>query len=357
MTVLWVKPTYPLLRKIHWGESSTPQVCSLQPGRTDVLQHTIYTQHQVPIKQRPYRMSPGKWAVVQEQLVEMLNAGIVEPSHSGWASPVVLVPKKDGLRFCVDYRKLNAIIENDAYPLSNITEILESLSGAAIFSTIDLNSGYWQVAMDPQSKPKTEFITPSGLFHFNVMPFGLKNAPATFQRLMETVLGELRGNICFVYIDNIIIHSPSVAEHFKDLQTVLHRLQEAGLTINLKKSKFCLKELTFLGHVVSVNGITADSSKVEAIRSYPVPRNIKEVQRFLGLAEWYHRFVPDFSKVAEPINALKKKGHPFRWSPQCQEAFEKLKAHLTSPPILTIQISNFLSWCIPMPAILDSVLY
>lgn len=141
----------------------------------------------------------------------------------------------------------------------------------------------------------------------------MKNAPATFQRLMETVLGELRGNICFVYIDNIIIYSPSVAQHFNDLQTVLHRLQEAGLTINLKKSKFCLKELTFLGHVVSVNGITADSSKVEAIRSYPVPRNIKEVQRFLGLEGWYHRFVPDFSKIAEPINALKKKGHSFHW--------------------------------------------
>ncbi len=315
-------------------ESNT-QVCTLQLGRTDVLQHIIYTHHQVPIKQRPYRMSPAKQAVVQEQLAEMVNAGIVEPSHSGWASPVVLVPKKDGsLRFCVDYRKLNTVTENDAYPLPNITEILESLSGAAIFSTIDLNSGYWQVAMDPQSKPNTAFITPSGLFHFNVMPFGLKNAPATFQRLMETVLGELRRNICFVYIDDIIIYSQSVAQHFKDLQTVLHRLQEAGLTINLKKSKFCLKEITFLGHVVSINGITADLSKVEAIRSYPVPRNIKEVQRFLGLAGWYHRFVPDFSKIAEPINALKKKGHSFHWSPQCQDAFEQLKAHLTSPPIL-----------------------
>lgn len=151
---------------------------------------------------------------------------------------------------------------------------------------------------------------------------------------METVLGELRGNICFVYIDDIIIYSPSVAQHFKDLQTVLHRLQDAGLTIILKKSKFCLKELTFLGHAVSVNGITADSSKVEAIRSYFVPRNIKEVQRCLGLAGWYHRFVPGFSKIVEPINALKKKGHPFHWSPQFQEAFEKLKAHLTSPPIL-----------------------
>jgi len=204
--------------------------------------------------------------------------------------------------------------------------------------------------MEPQSKPKTAFITPTGLYHFNVMPFGLKNAPATFQRLMETVLGMLRGKICFVYIDDIIIYSPSVAQHFNDLQSVLLKLQEAGLTINLKKSKFCLKEITFLGHVVSINGITADSSKVEAIKSYPVPRNIKEVQRFLGLAGWYHRFVPKFFQIAEPINALKKKGHLFHWTPQCQEAFEQLKTHLTSPPILSIQTFSYPSWCILMPA-------
>ncbi|KAI2647074.1 Transposon Ty3-I Gag-Pol polyprotein [Labeo rohita] len=211
---------------------SNPQVCTLRTGRTDLLQHHIYTTQQVPIKQRPYRTTPAKQAVIKEQLEEMLSAGIVEPSHSGWASPVVLVPKKDGsLRFCVDYRKVNAITENDAYPLPNITEILESLSGASIFSTIDLNSGYWQA--------------------------------------------------------------------------VLHKLEMAGLTINLKKSQFCLQKITFLGHVVSTRGISADPSKVEAIRSYPVPTNLKEVQRFLGLARWYHRF-----------------------------AFECLKSCLTSPPIL-----------------------
>ncbi|XDV51935.1 hypothetical protein PO909_020727 [Leuciscus waleckii] len=277
---------------------SNPQVCTPRTGRTDVLQHHIYTTCQVPIKQKPYRMSPLKQLAMDEQLEEMLMEGIVEPSHSGWASPVVLVPKKDGkLRFCVDYRKVNSVTESDAYPFPNITEILESLSGAAIFTTIDLNSGYWQ-------------------------------------RLMETVLGELRRKICLVYIDDIIIYSPSINQHFHDLQTVLHRLETAGLTINLKKSKFCLQEITFLGHVVSIQGISADPGKTEAIHVYPVPKNLKEVQRFLGLAGWYHRFVPNFSRIAEPLNSLKKKGQRFQWTVQCQQAFEQLKSCLTSSPIL-----------------------
>lgn len=314
---------------------TNPQVCTLQLGRTAVLQHQIYTHHQIPIKQRPYRVSPAKQAIVNQQLREMLDAGIVEPSQSGWASPVVLVPKKDGrLRFCVDYRKLNAITESDAYPLPNLTEILESLSGSAIFSTLDLNSGYWQVTMDTSSKAKTAFTTSAGLFHFNVMPFGLKNAPSTFQRLMETVLGELRGKNCFVYIDDIIVYSPSVTQHFLDLQAVFQKLQDAGLTINLRKSKFCLHEVTFLGHLVNIQGISADPSKVEAIRTYPVPRNLKEVQRFLGLAGWYHRFVSNFSRIAEPLNSLKKKGRTFQWTLQCQQAFEQLKTCLMTPPIL-----------------------
>lgn len=314
---------------------SNPQVCTHQTGRTDVLQHYIYTTCQVPIKQRPYRLSPVKQQAMEEQLEVMLKEGIVEPSHSAWASPVVLVPKKNGkLRFCVDYRKVNGITENDAYPLPNITEILESLSGASIFSTLDLNCGYWQVMMDPDSKAKTAFIVSAGLYHFNVMPFGLKNAPATFQRLMETVLGELRKKICFVYIDDIIIYSSSVVQHFYDLKTVLHRLETAGLTINLKKCNFFLPKITFLGHVVSNKGITADPSKVEAIRAFPAPNTLKEVQRFLGLAGWYHRFVPNFSKIAEPLNSLKKKGQVFKWTKQCQQAFDQLKACLTSPPIL-----------------------
>lgn len=311
------------------------QVCTLTPGRTTVLQHVIYSHHSVPIKQRPYRLSPNKQRIVMEQLSDMVNKGIVEPSNSGWSSPVVLIPKKDGShRFCVDYRRLNAVTENDAYPLPTIQEILDSLSGATIFSNLDLNSGYWQVAMDPRSKPLTAFVTPAGLFQFNVMPFGLKNAPASFQRLMETVLGELRGRICLVYLDDIIIYSSSAQQHLTDLQLVFDKLTLAGLTLNLKKCCFCLSRIKFLGHIVTPQGIQADPEKVAAVLNFPTPSSLKEVQRFLGMAGWYHRFVPGFSKVAEPLNTLKKKGVKFRWTEECQGAFDTLKRFLTSSPVL-----------------------
>lgn len=325
-------------KKLRQLLESHPQVCTNKPGKTDVLLHAINTTNCVPIRQRPYRMSPGKQAIVAEQLREMITAGVVEPSHSGWASPVVLPPKKDGgHRFCVDFLEVNAVTETDACPLPNINEILESLSGASLFSTIDLNSGYWQVPMDPDSKAKTAFVTHSGLYQFNVMPFGLKNAPATFQRLMENVLNGLRGEICLVYLDDIIVYSSSVTQHFERLQTVMDRLYKANLTINLKKYRFCLKEIRFLGHIVSGTGISADPDQVEAIQSYPVPTNLKKVQRFLRLVGWFHKFVPDFSKTAQPLNDFLKKGKTFHlesnmpaclWSSEVQ--FD-LSTYLGSP--------------------------
>lgn len=310
-------------------------VCTSSLGQTNVLTHTIYLIQEMPIKQKPYRVSPTKQKVMKDLIDEMLMADIIEPSSSAWASPVVLIPKKTGgLRFCVDYRKINSITHADAYPLPTVQEILESLCGAKVFTTLDLNSGYWQVKMSEQSKDKTAFICSQGLFQFKVMPFGLKNAPASFQRLMEVVLGDLRGKICFVYLDDIIIYSASKQQHFLDIDAVLSKLRKANLTVNMKKTHFFRDSLKFLGHIVSATGVEADPEKVQAVQDFPVPRNIKELQRFLGMAGWYHRFVPHFSMIVEPLNALKRKGAKFLWTPQCQASFDALKDQLTSPPVL-----------------------
>ncbi|KAL2083812.1 hypothetical protein ACEWY4_021585 [Coilia grayii] len=228
----------------------------------------------------------------------------------------------------------HAITLPDAYPLPTIHEILESLAGATIFSTIDLNSGYWQVEMADESQLKTAFVCSKGQFHFKVVPFGLRNAPASFQRLMETVLVNLKGQICFMYLDDNIIYSRDVQQHLQDIQQVFCALRKAGLTLNMKKSQFCRKSLKFLGHLVSAEGIQADPEKTTAVQQYPVPTTLKSLQRFLGMAGWYHRFVPNFSQIAVLLNALKRKGAKFRWTQECQQAFEQLKQHLVSPPVL-----------------------
>lgn len=232
----------------------------------------------------------------------------------------------------MDNRKVNAATQTDAYPLPNIQEILESLAGAAVFTTLDLNSGYWQVHMGKESREKTAFICPLGLF--KVMPFGLKNALATFQRLMELVLGDLRGKFCFVYIDDIIIYSTTHEQHRFHIQAVLDKLCEAHLTVYMKNSQFFRTSLKFLGHVVSSAEVEVDTEKTKAIQDFPVPKNVKELQRFLGMAGCYHCFVPGFSQLTEPLNALKWKRVKFIWTPCCQTAFDTLKQYLVSSSVL-----------------------
>ena len=267
----------------------------------------------------------------------MLAQGTIEPALSPWASNVVLVKKKDGsLRCCIDYRQVNSLTRKDAYPLPRIDACLDAMSGAQWFSTFDLRASYHQVKVDPRDADKTAFICPRGMYRFRTMPFGLCNAGATFQRLMDIVMSGLHPEICLIYLDDIIVFSASAEQHLERLITVLNRIRTAGLKLKPEKCSFFQKSVSFLGHVISGEGIATDPAKTEAVVQWPVPKNIREVRAFIGLASYYRRFVRDFAAIAAPLHELQKKGQQFRWSAEMQHAFETLKGALASPPILAM---------------------
>ena len=304
-------------------------------GCTDVICHRIETGDHVPVRQPPYRIPMMHREVIGKMVNEMQDRGIVQPSASPWASPVVLVPKKDGsLRFCVDYRRLNALTKKDVYPLPRIDDIVDTLGDAKYFSTLDLASGYWQVKLDDDARPKTAFATHQGLFEFIRMPFGLCNAPATFQRVMQTVLSGLEWQNCFVYIDDILVASKTLEEHLQHLAAVFERLRKAGLSLKPKKCRFLCEKVAYLGHIISANGVSPDPEKIDKVKCFPVPHDVTQVRQFLGLASYYCRFVPQFAKIAAPIHGLLKKENAFVWTPECETAFVKLKETLTSAPML-----------------------
>ncbi|XP_073731162.1 retrovirus-related Pol polyprotein from transposon opus [Misgurnus anguillicaudatus] len=312
-----------------------PTVCTHKIGRTSCIKHEIKTNDELPLRKKPYRVSRAKNDFIEEQIQELLQQNIIRPSTSPWASPVVVVDKKDGgLRLCVDYRGLNSKTHLDAFPMPHITDILDALQGAKVFSTLDSKSGYWQVEMSPDSVEKTAFTTASGLYEFLCLPFGLKNSAASFQRLMEQVLREHKNKFCMVYIDDIIVYSPDIQTHLHHLQLIFNSLHTAGLTLNLKKCKFIHSSLDYLGHTITAEGVKVNVDKVEAVKMFPPPTSLKELQRFLRLAAWYHRFISDFSTKAAPLHALKKKGGKWMWTDECQKAFELLKDELTKAPVL-----------------------
>ena len=238
------------------------------------------------------------------------------------------------MRFCVDYRKLNSITTKDAYPLPRIDDSLDTLAGSEWFSTMDLVSGYWQVGMAPEDREKTAFSTHRGLFQFTVMPFGLCNAPGTFERLMEVAMRGLQWTSCLVYLDDIVVFSRDFDSHLCRLGQVLGRLETAGLKVKPSKCHLAQKEVAFLGHIVGADGVKTDPRKVAAVREWPTPATLTEVRSFLGLAGYYRAFVPEFATIAKPLSMLSDKGKGFRWSSDCQGAFEELKGLLTRSPVL-----------------------
>ena len=297
-------------------------------GRTASVQHEILTSDAQPVRCGPSRLAPSGLRTEQTCVKEMLLGGQIEPSDSPWASPVVLVTKKDGsTRFCVDYRQLNSLTVKEAYPLPRIDDSLRLLGNQQWFSIMDLASGYWQVAMSPEAKWQAAFVTNEGLFHFRVMPFGLCNAPATFERLMDRVLCGMRWSRCLVYLDDVISFGTSIPEALTRLEEVLSRLSDFGLQ-HLCKRKWLFWDILWAGLDWHAN-----PEKISAVRNWHAPDKVKAVLQFVGFVGYYRRFVKDFAGLAEPLVALTRKGAPFVWTDHQQAAFEALKACLISAPI------------------------
>ena len=308
-------------------------------GRTTIVQHEIDTGDHPPIKQAPRRMPLAKKEVVRKEVEAMLQNGIIEPSVSPWSSPIVLVEKKDhSTRFCVDYRALNDVTRKDSYPLPNIPDCFDALGGTEWFSSIDLQSGYWQLGMSPSDAPKTAFTCSEGLFQFKVLPFGCCNGVPTFQRLMDYVLSGLRWKVCLLYLDDIIVFSKTFEEHVEQLGMVLARLSQSGLKVAPKKCHFFRPSVVFLGHIVSSQGLATDPSKTQCIVDWPQPKNVREVRQFTGLCAYYRRYVRNFAQIARPLHQLTEKDRPFSWTEECTTAFNELKRLLTSSPILAYPI-------------------
>ncbi|KAK3083233.1 hypothetical protein FSP39_017411 [Pinctada imbricata] len=305
-------------------------------GRTRLVEHSIDTGGARPIKQHPYRVPLAKRLAAEKEIQQMAERGVIEPSSSPWCSPVVMVTKKDGtIRFCLDFRKLNSCTLKDSQPLPRIDDTLDALSGSVWFSTLDLKSGYWQVGMSPSDREKTAFsIFGSGLWQFTVMPFGLCNAPATFERLMERVLAGLSWVKCLIFLDDIIVMSKSFSTHIENLQEVFDRLNRANLKLSPEKCCLLQTEVKYLGHIVSKEGIKTDPNKIQSVVNWPKPRKVKDVRSFVGLCSYYRKFVKNFAQIAKPLHRLTEKGREFVWDEECENAFQKLKQTLTTAPIL-----------------------
>ena len=305
-------------------------------GRTHLVEHVIDTGDAKPVKMPFRRFGPYHRKIIAEEVQSMLDKGVITPSNSPWNNPLVLVRKADGsTRCCEDARSTNELTRKDAYPIPYVTDCIDALAGAKLFCTMDLNSGFWQIPLEESSKAKTAFSTPDGgHYQFEVLPFGLCNAPATFERLMELVLQGLRWEQCLVFLDDIIVFGANFQQTLKRLKHVFQRLRAANLKLKSSKCHFFQEEVHFLGHVVSAQGVRPDPRKIVAVSEWPTPRKLRDVRSFLGLASYYRKFIERFSKIASPLTALTEKNKRFVWDEDCARAFQTLKDALVNAPIL-----------------------
>jgi len=310
---------------------------NLPPRRR--VDHVIEVMLEVaPPAKAPYRMSHEELKKLKVQLEELLAKGYIKPSKSPYGAPILFVHKKDGtLRMCVDYRALNKATMKNRYPLPRIDDLFDHLSGAKVFSRIDLHSGYYQIRIAEGDEEKTACRTRYGSYEFLVMPFGLTNAPATFCTLMNDIFQEWLDDFVVVYIDDILIYSDSLEEHAEHLRKVFQKLREYKLYAKLEKCEFGVTEVDFLGHRIIQEGLKMDENKVKATLDWEPPKSVPALRSFLGLASYYHKFIKNFAKIAAPLtNLLKKSAMTYEWEGACDEAFETLKGILVKAPVLKL---------------------
>ena len=305
-------------------------------GKTDVIYHHInIPRDSQPIYTPCYRLPQSQKEKVSTHLREMLEDGIIRESKSPWSSPMLCVPKKDGtLRICIDFRKINSLTATDPYPVPSLRHLISSIGENEVYTTLDLQAGFWQVPLDEESKPLTGFSSSLGHFEYSRMPFGLKSSPITFCRLVDQVFRGLLEKACIVYIDDIIILGKTLKEHLYNLELVLQRLRQAGLKIKISKCRFLKKEVTYLGHTLTQEGVKVNQDKVQAIQDFPTPTSVKSLRSFLGLASFYRQFVCKFAHIASPLTDLLKENHKFLWGEAQEKSFLELKSKLSAPPLL-----------------------
>ena len=302
---------------------------------TPFAEHHIDTGNARPIAVPPYRLTPAKKELLTEELSKLLDSDVIEECESPWAAPVVLVPKPDGkIRLCVDYRRLNGVTVNDSYPLPRIDDLLHATKKTAFASTLDLQSGYHQVQVFHGDRDKTAFTTPFGTFRFKRMPFGLKTAPATFQRLMDRFRSGLGDVLVLIYLDDLIVLSETFQDHLDDLKKIFIRLRQFKLQANRDKCNFVCTEVKYLGHLITSEGIKMNPEKISAILNMSAPKNVRQCLSFLQTCSWYRRFIADFAAISKPLSDLSKKNATWKWTTHEQSAYDKLKELLTTAPVL-----------------------
>ena len=312
-----------------------PEVVRDHPGHTTKVTHDIVVGDATPVKQAPYRIHPDRRADFQRELQSMLDLGLIKKGNSSWASPCMLVPKPDGTsRFVIDYRKVNALLKKDAYPLPRIEDCIESIGQAKFISKFDLLKGFWQIELTPRAREIGAFVALGQTYLPQVMPFGLSTAPTAFQALMNEVVRHIPGTT--VYIDDIIVYSDTWEDHVERLDQLLYALSDAGLVVNLKKCDFGHAQVIYLGFHVGCGLLAPLDSKIKCITDFPAPSNRRAVRRFLGMIGFYRKFICNFAQLAKPLTDLLKGKTKFSWSSDCQEAFNNLKGVLCEFPILRL---------------------